>query len=140
VQRCSGDSARHDFAVGSRVCGPNVFLDSKAGTSYATSEPHHRWSVGGLFDNVHADIAFQDRQYYGSGHGWAGANYVAWNCEGELVCQKPPTAQNWSFGQIGKKLPGAFAPREDGHWESLGKHVVPRSLYLAQLAARTARA
>jgi hypothetical protein len=136
VEKCSADTARHDFAVGSRVCGPNVFLDCTAGTSYATSEPHHRWSVGGLFDNVKADIAFQDRQHYGTGHGWAGANYVAWNCEGSLVCQKPPTAQNWSIGHIGKKLPGAFAPREDGWWESQGHHVEPRSLYRAQLADR----
>jgi hypothetical protein len=139
VEKCSSDTSRHDFVIGSRVCGPNVFLDCAAGTSYATSEPHHRWSVGGLFDNVKADIAFQDRQHYGTGHGWSGANYVAWNCEGTLVCQKPPAAQNWSIGQVGKKLPGAFAPREDGVWESHGRHVEPRSLYLAQLAARLGR-
>lgn len=136
VQGCTGDTGRHDFAVGSRVCGPNVFLDCKAGTSYASSEPHHRWSVGGLYDNVRAEIAIQDRQYYGTGHGWAGANYVVWNCEGPLVCQKPPGAQNWAIGHVGPKRPGAFAPREDGWWESHGRHVRPRSLYLAQLAAR----
>ena len=106
VERCAGDTGRHDFAVGSRVCGPNVFLDCRAGKSYATSEPHHRWSVGGLYDNVRAGIAIQDRQYYGTGHGWAGANYVAWNCEGPLVCQKPPGAQNWAIGHVGAKAPG----------------------------------
>jgi hypothetical protein len=132
VENSASDTARHDFAVGSRVCGPNVFLDSQAGTSYATSEPHHRWSVGGLFDNIKADIAFQDRQHYG--------NYVAWNCEGTLVCQKPPGAQNWAIGQVGKKLPGAFAPRDDGWWESQGVHVEPRSLYRSQLADRLRRA
>jgi hypothetical protein len=136
VQRCTGDTGRHDFVVGARVAGPNVFHDCKAGRSFATSEPHHRWSVGGLYDNVKANIAFQDRQYMGTGHGWSGANYVAWNCEGSLVCQKPPTANNWAIGQIGKKEPGAFAPREDGTWRSVGKHVSPRSLYLAQLEAR----
>ncbi|MCU0248385.1 MAG: hypothetical protein MUC42_17585 [Bryobacter sp.] len=99
VQRCTGDTGRHDFAVGSRVCGPNVFFDCQAGRAFATSEPHHRWSVGGLYDNVKADIAVQDRQYMGSGHGWAGANYVLWNCEGSLVCQKPPTADNWAIGR-----------------------------------------
>jgi hypothetical protein len=92
VERCTADTARHDFDVQARVCGPNVFLRGKAGRSFATSEPHHRWSVGGLYDNVTASIAIQDRQNYGSGHGWAGANYVVWNCEGSLVCQKPPTA------------------------------------------------
>ena len=136
VQRCTSDTGRHDFVVGSRVCGPNVFLYSRAGRSFATSEPHHRWSVGGLYDNVRAEIAIQDRQWYGTGHGWAGANYVVWNCEGSLVCQKPPTAQNWSIGQVGRKDNGAFAPREDGFWESHGQHVMPDSLYLQQLRDR----
>ncbi len=139
VQRCSADTARHDFAVGARVAGPNVFLDCRAGRSFATSEPHHRWSVGGLYDNAKANIAFQDRQYMGTGHGWSGANYVAWNCEGSLVCQKPPTADNWAIGHVGPKEPGAFAPRPDGTWISHGRHVQPRSLYLHQLAARKPR-
>jgi hypothetical protein len=91
--------------------------------------------VGGLYDNVHAHMAFQDRQWMGSGHGWAGANYVAWNCEGTLVCQQPPTAQNWAIGFVGKKENGAFE-RPDGYWEALGKHVEPRSLYLKQLEDR----
>jgi hypothetical protein len=136
IQRCEVETARHSFVVGGRVCGPNVFLDCKATEQYATSEPHHRWSTGGLYDNVSADIAIQDRQWMGSGHGWAGANYVVWNCEGPLVCQSPPTAHNWAIGQIGEKQPGAFAPRPDGYWESLGKHVLPRSLYLQQLRDR----
>jgi len=136
VERCAGDTGRHDFVFEARVPGPNVFLDCRAGRSFATSEPHHRWSVGGLYDNVKANLAIQDRQWMGSGHGWAGANYVVWNCEGSLVCQKPPTADNWAIGQVGKKEPGAFAPRSDGTWRSYGKHVAPRSLYQAQLAAR----
>lgn len=136
VQRCEAQTGRHDFVVGGRVCGPNVFLFGKASNSFATSEPHHRWSVGGLYDNVKAPMAIQDRQYMGSGHGWSGANYVAWNCEGPLVCQKPPTAQNWAIGHIGQKEAGAFAPREDGYWESHGKHVLPQSLYLQQLKDR----
>jgi hypothetical protein len=136
VERCEADTARHSFVVAARVCGPNAFVDCRAGRSFATSEPHHRWSVGGLYDNVKADIALQDRQYYGTGHGWSGANYVAWNCEGTLVCQKPPTAQNWAIGQVGAKEAGAFAPRPDGWWESQGRHVEPASLYEAQVRDR----
>jgi hypothetical protein len=135
VQRCTADTARHSFVVGARVCGPNVFLHCKAGVQYATSEPHHRWSVGGLYDSVHADIAIQDRQWMGSGHGWAGANYVAWNCEGSLVCQKPPTAQNYAIGQVGHMENGAF-DRPKGYRESIGKHVSPGSLYAKQLEDR----
>jgi len=135
VMRCFSDEDRHAFAVGSRVPGPNVFLDCRSEHAHATSEPHHRWSCGGLFDNVRANIAFQDRQWMGTGHGWAGANYVAWNCEGSLVCQQPPTAQNFAIGQVGQKLPGVFK-RTEGHWESAGQHVEPRSLYLKQLEDR----
>jgi hypothetical protein len=134
-QRCYARQARHAFAFGARVEGPNVFLDCKADESFATSEPHHRWSVGGLFDNVAAPIAIQDRQYLGTGHGWAVANYVVWNCAGSLVCQQPPTAQNFAIGQVGAVGKDAF-PRPKGYWESFGRHVAPRSLYLAQLADR----
>jgi hypothetical protein len=113
--RCYSSEDRHAFVVGSRVCGPNAFVECVSENAHATSEPHHRWSVGGLYDCVKANIAFQDRQWMGSGHGWAGANYVAWNCEGSLVCQKPPTANNWAIGFVGKKEPGAFE-RPDGTW------------------------
>jgi hypothetical protein len=135
VLRCTSEGARHAFVLGARVCGPNAFVHGVSRTEYATSEPHHRWSVGGLYDNIEADIAFQDRQWMGTGHGWAGANYVAWNTRGSLVCQKPPTAQNFAIGHTGPKKPGAH-PREDGHWESPGRRVEPASLYFQQLADR----
>ena len=142
VQRCHAETARHAFVVDSRVPGPNAFLDCDSINEYATSEPHHRWSVGGLFDNIVADIAIQDRAWLGSGHGWAGANYVAWNTEGDLVVQQPPTAQNYAIGHVGRKV-NPFVPngddrrpRSDGYWEKQGQHVAPRSLYLQQLQDR----
>lgn len=135
-QRLRADTTRHAFVVQSQVCGPVVFLFGEATTNFNTSEPHQRWSVGGLFDNIKAPISIQDRQYYGSGHGWSGANYVAWNTEGDLVLQKTPTANNWAIGHIGTQKKGAFEPREQGHWESLGLHVKPSSLYLQQLKDR----
>jgi hypothetical protein len=139
VQRCYARDARHAFVVGGgQIAGPNVFLDCKAEANHATSEPHQRWSVGGLYDNVSATMAIQDRQWMGSGHGWAGANYVVWNSTGSLVCQQPPTAQNFAIGFVGKKEPGAFE-RPQGWWESYGTHVGPRSLYLAQLQDRVGK-
>jgi hypothetical protein len=137
VRRCIADRARHAFVFGSRVPGPNVFLDCRATHNYATSEPHERWSVAGLFDNVEADIALQDRQWMGTGHGWSGANYVAWNCRGTLVCQQPPTAQNFAIGFVGQREAGAFK-RPAGWWESEGTPVAPRSLYEQQLRDRLA--
>jgi F5/8 type C domain len=142
AQRNHAETARHAYVVDSRVPGPNVFLDSDSINEFATSEPHHRWSVGGLYDNIVADIAIQDRAWLGSGHGWAGANYVAWNTRGRLVVQQPPTAQNYTFGHVGAKV-GGFVPnsqdprpRQDGWWESLNQRVEPRSLYLQQLTDR----
>ncbi|WP_051621168.1 Ig-like domain-containing protein [Paenibacillus sp. UNC451MF] len=143
TQRVNVDTARHSYIVGSRVPGPNVFLDGVATTQFATSEPHHRWSVGGLFDNIDANIAIQDRGWLGSGHGWAGANWVAWNTKGGLALQNPPTAQNYAIGFTGKVnkpyLPNKddLRPREGGYWESLGTNVYPRSLYLQQLEDRS---
>lgn len=136
VQRCYADEARHAFVFGSRVPGPNVFLDCKAEHNHATSEPHERWSVAGLYDNVASDIALQDRQWMGSGHGWSGANYVAWNCRGTLICQQPPTAQNFAIGFVGKRGKDAFPGRPAGWWESEGTPVAPRSLYQQQLLDR----
>ena len=135
VRKCRSRGARHAFAVGSRVPGPNAFVGCRSEQDYATSEPHHRWSVGGLYDNVSARMAIQDRQWMGSGHGWAGANYVVWNSTGSLVCQQPPTAQNFAIGFVGTKARGAFE-RPDGWWESVGKPVEPRSLYQKQLDDR----
>ncbi|MEC0239349.1 discoidin domain-containing protein [Paenibacillus dokdonensis] len=142
AQRIYTETARHAFVVDSRVQGPNVFLDGKAMNNFNTSEPHHRWSVGGLFDNIDAPISIRDRGWLGSGHGWAGANYVSWNTEDELTSQQPPTAQNYAIGHVGPKVPGLVPsdydprPRNDGYWESLGKHVKVESLYKQQLLER----
>jgi hypothetical protein len=73
--------------------------------------------------------------------GWAGANTVFWNCEGSFLVQKPPTAQNFSFGHLGVNavvfnIPLQDPTKENGHIESLDKHVMPRSLYLTQLRER----
>ncbi len=135
VRRCYARRTRHAFAVSARVCGPNVFLDCKSEHDYATSEPHHRWSVGGLYDNVQGEIQFADRGALGTGQGWAGANYVAWNCTGSLICEHPPTAENYAFGFVGKKHEGPFH-RPDGYWEDFGHPISPRSLYLQQLEDR----
>jgi len=66
---------------------------------------------------------------------------VFWNCEGPFLVQKPPTAQNFSFGHIGIDamiFNTAFQDptKEAGYIESLDAHVSPRSLYLTQLRDR----
>lgn len=140
VQRCHARGARHTFVTGSRVAGPNVFLDGTAVQSHADSGPHHRWAAGTLYDNVSDDnqLRVQDRQWAGSGHGWAGAQQVLWNCTSRtLVLQQPPTAQNYAIGCTGRFVAGEWSPDAPrGVIESTGVRVLPRSLYLAQLEQR----
>jgi len=144
VKNCYAIHNRHAFVVNSRVTGPNVFVNCEGENSLTWSEPHHRWSTGGLYDNVKDDIALMNRLRFGTGHGWAGANYVAWNTEGPLVCEQPPTAQNWSIGHTGQLV---FGPFHDwnmtnygfslGYWEKRFVSVNPYSLYYKQLEDRT---
>ena len=140
VLRCTARGARHTFVTGSRVAGPNVFLDGTAVQAHADSGPHHRWAVGTLYDNIADDnqLRVQDRQWAGTGHGWAGAQQVFWNCTSRiLVVQQPPTAQNYAIGCVGNFAAGDWSPTAPrGVIEASGAPVLPRSLYLAQLAAR----
>jgi hypothetical protein len=138
VQRCYSDHSRHALITGAKVCGPNVFLDCLTENNHSDIGPHHRWAVGILWDNVKGG-AFnaQDRGHMGSGHGWAGAKQVFWNCVTSSICvQQPPTAQNYAIGCTGKVSKGALPGRKPGHYESHGTHVKPRSLYLTQLEDR----
>ncbi|MDB5326102.1 MAG: hypothetical protein JWM57_1671 [Phycisphaerales bacterium] len=165
VQRCFSREGRHDFALDSRVPGPNVFLACRSENAHDDAGPHHRWSTGTLFDNVDTHIIdLQNRLNMGSGHGWAGANSVLWNCRVDEFCiQTPPTANNWAIGVIGKQVPPSMMvndeyrkrvpddyfkghPTPDPAWafdlgntgtiDSPGRLVAPQSLYLAQLRER----
>ena len=131
VQRCYTRRGRHDYVMHARASGPNVFLDCVADKPYSDSGPHHRWAVGTLYDNITCGrLNVQWRGRSGTGHGWAGANMVFWNCRASNIdCQKPPTANNYCIGCTGK-IQGS------GHTESRGVPVSPRSLYLRQLEAR----
>jgi hypothetical protein len=138
VQRCFSQKGRHSFVLGTNATG-NVFLDCKAVNPYSTSEPHANWITGSLYDNVKAPLSA--RYWKDINIGWAGANIVFWNCEGDFLMQSPPTATNYSFGHIGINavifntfFQDLTKPR--AHVESMDTHVAPRSLYLTQLNER----
>jgi hypothetical protein len=136
VQRCYARNGRHDVVTGARVPGPDVFLDCLAEICHADSGPHHRWAVGILYDGITcSELNVQDRGSLGSGHGWAGAYNVLWNCNASIVCEAPPQAQNWAIGCIGSRGRARFE-RPSGRFESWGQPVAPRSLYLQQLEDR----
>jgi hypothetical protein len=138
VQRCFSQKGRHSFVLQGSEASGNVFLDCKAINPYSTSEPHNKWVNGVLYDNVKAPLT---ARYWDYIIGWAGANIVFWNCEGDFLVQQPPTAQNYSFGHIGINAVIFNSGLQDltkpnGHVESMDKHVTPRSLYLTQLKER----
>ena len=143
-ENCRAEHDRHGFVTGARVPGPNVFVDCDMVNAYSDIGPHHRWASGVLYDNCTTDglMAVQDRADYGTGHGWAGVNFVFWNCVADtIICQSPwVNGKNWCIGCVGEKLPGRKyfddIVRPDGEWESHGKKVKPKSLYRSQLESR----
>lgn len=139
VQRCHSDKGRHSFMSGQPTSSANVYLDCRATSPYSSSEPHEQWGTGMLYDNVKAPLTA--RYWKNFIIGWSGANTVFWNCEGDFLIQKPPTAQNYSFGHMG--VNGVIfnteyqdLSKETGYIESIDRHVTPRSLYLTQLRER----
>ena len=133
-QRCMAWGGRHDYVSGSRVPGPNVFLDCTADNTFSDIGPHHRWGTGQLYDNIYGgQIRVQNRGASGTGHGWAGAQILFWNCQSyknDIEVESPPAAMNWGIGCVGLKQ------TSNGYWESWGTPVLPRSLYLQQLQER----
>jgi len=125
------------------VTGPIAVLNYQS-TQQKGVEPHQRWAVAMLLDNidVDGDISFWNRGNFGSGHGWTIGWGVAWNTIADrYIIQKPPGTTNWSIGGSGsivdKARPGRTSPIEPrGTFESHGTRVSPSSLYLAQLCDR----
>jgi dienelactone hydrolase len=132
------------------VTGPNVVLNFKA--DGAGIAPHQRWATGLLVDSSEftggtdkrPNIAFSNREYAGSGHGWSVGWAVAWNVNADyLLIQQPPGAKNWCIGCTGRPARvlwngNAVAPpgMPSETFESPGAAVRPASLYLAQLRDR----
>jgi hypothetical protein len=132
------------------VTGPNVVLNFTA--DGAGVAPHQRWATGLLVDSSvftggtgrRPNIAFSNREYAGSGHGWSVGWAVAWNVKADyLLIQQPPGAKNWCIGCSGRPAPVLWngnpvaAPeRPSETFESPGVAVTPASLYLAQLRER----
>jgi len=101
-KNCVSDQGRHDFTQGSKTPGPNVYTNCRATNSTNDTGPHHRWATGTLWDVVSTNDAInvQNRKCSGSGHGWAGAQQVLWNCTSrEIILHDPPAnPTNWAIG------------------------------------------
>ena len=137
------------FVTHTKTTGPVVIL--KGFADDRGFGPHQRWATGLLCDlcqfpssytSDKAGVAYSNRGYFGSGHGWDAGWSVAWNVTTTyFLIQAPPGTDNWCIGCVGTVLSEA-APGGDGTilpngiYESLGTPVTPGSLYLAQLKQR----
>ena len=144
VQNCFTRNGRHDYVNGSRSNGPVVFYNCTATNQYNDIGPHHRWSTGILYDNIFAingRIDVQNRTSSGTGHGWAGAEIMFWNCEGDRMVIQDPQGdnRNWAIGCVFNQITnvGDMTTEPLGIVESSGIHIaaIP-SLFMKQLAER----
>lgn len=142
VKDCTCEYDRHGYACSARTPGPNVYLRCKATKMFNELGPHQRWSTGILYDNCVSDkgLIVQDRNNYGTGHGWSGTNIFFYNCEATpLICQSPwVTGKNWCIGCIGERRDKTSQglERPAGEWISYGVKASPESLYESQLEER----
>lgn len=102
--------SRHPFVQGSRVEGPNAFINGYATDTLNAAEPHMRYSTGLLYDNIDVQGEFGtlgaiNRGNSGSGHGWSGNSVVFWNSQSNLgFIMSPPTGRNYGIGVPGQYL------------------------------------
>ncbi len=138
VKDCTNDSDRHQFVTHSNTSGPNAFVNGTSTRALSECGPHHEWANGILWDRIIvsgslATFAIRNRGDQGSGHGWAAANSLAWNCEApEFDVENPPTAKNWMIGCVGtidtSNLQAVPANPDFGTYDSNGATVFPVSL------------
>lgn len=149
-QGCYAKDGRHNYiSNGNSLASGCVFLRCVSEATKAVSEGHRRWTTGVLFDNLQElnpvrslILALYNRGDYGTGHGWAMAHGVLWNCDvtpkGQFCVQKPPTAQNYSIGGVAETAYGNHKFKHPaGYIEGLNRPgLQPESLYESQLYDR----
>jgi hypothetical protein len=169
IYGCHSEDGRHDFAGGSRNMGPFAFVRCTA-VRGGQSEPHHRWGTGFLYDLVTTRdgvLSAINRGDSGSGHGWAAANTMFWNCDASNIVvfdPETPGENNFAIGYKGghveeRDTEGLWYANEragywgtaregkffghalmgSGHIESPDRPVEPDSLFEQQLTDRIGR-
>ncbi len=129
VQRCLTYEGRHEFVTQARTAGPNVFVDCLGKDTKSSAGPHHRYSVGTLFDTVQSEHFMESRfrDNSGTGHGWAGTQTCFYNCIAPgFRVGAPPGGMAWVLGST---------PADE---QQQGR-LQPSSLYYQQLGERLGR-
>lgn len=156
--KCFATKARHAFEVsGTSSATSIVFTRCKSEDATNPSEGHFHWPTAILYDcfrdsGTQTDVVLgvYDRGSYGTNHGWAAAHSVVWNCDlrrpttpyGIVICQQPPTAQNFvigGFGQVNLASAIPFPQYPLGYVEGFNNNtanLIPVSLFDQQLAER----
>jgi hypothetical protein len=139
VKNCYSKGGRHDFVLGSRAAGPNVFIDGVSDNQLDHSGPHNNWAVGTLLENIVStnEMDAENRLDFGGGNGWAGAQTMFWNCVADTFkVQNPPGSINWVIGCTGVVTnKGTKVLGLPGVYESTG-NAISFSLYNQQLCER----
>jgi len=139
VRGCYTSYGRHDYVTGARTPGPNVFTKNQAANQQSDIGPHQRWATGTLYDSITANgsINVQNRTSSGTGHGWAGAQTMLWNCTAKkIVIQSPPNNINWAIGSQSVVTNAGSWVTVPGYQELTGVKVWPQSLYEQQMCDR----
>lgn len=157
VTNCYATKARHAFEVsGTSSATGIVFHTCTSVDATNPSEGHFHWSTALLYDGLRdygnetkVVLGLYNRGNYGTNHGWGAAHSVAWNCDlrrtelpdGIVVCQQPPTAQNYiigGYGQVNVSSAIRFPQYPLGYVEGFNNaaQLIPASLFQQQLTDR----
>ena len=136
-QRCYSEHGINDFSVGHTAPGPNAFVQCESFESLGPSGAISSWAPGILFDIVNIDgndIVFKNWELEKFGAGWSTVNSTMWQSTAAgLFCYQPDTLQrNISYGCWGQ-IQG------NGDFGQMNEHVLPYSLFAAQLEKRLGR-
>ena len=150
-EKCHASYGRHSFVSnGTSSASGIVFYNCTTEHDYNASEGHRRWSQGLLFDNITFTepettnlLGLYNRGDFGTGHGWASVNSVAWNVNlnstfKRILIQKPPHRQNYAIGCQALLTNVHQFTHPIGAVDVARKTVTPASLYQAQLTDRLA--
>ena len=139
---CEATGGRHSF-IGNGLTWTSGLVYYHCRQRNSGSEGGHRgWTTGVLYDN-HTEtgdtgqvLLINRGNAANPGQGWSAAHSTIWKYDGELVVQKPPTAQNYGITNAGHFRTHFFADGPPGVSELKAGDLFPASLYDAQLCER----
>lgn len=136
-QRCYARQGINDYAAGLCAPGPNAFVQCDAEEALGFSGSVGAWATGLLFDVVNIDgndLCLTNLKLKKYGAGWNTANSLVWQSSASLIECYSPTPDNRCYAY------GVWAQYEgNGVWGEVDSHVRPRSIFYAQLDARTGK-